>query len=231
MARQIDSEITGTIDDIIFYERNGKFLMRSVQVQTAATRKAAKDYGRASNKAKILRQLLQPLLPNPKDRNMQNRLTPAMREFLALLPAKTAFPPTENPLVGFRFVVSSDLKDCLRFPLGYSQQPDGNILIELPAINPPQSIAAPTGTSRVQLKLMAVGFNLNDEQTFSSNMELISIPYVNEMQEAVNQLLEVDVQTTNLVVVAAALSYWNHDKQISQVGFMPVEIVSVFKRS
>ena len=211
------------------YEREGEFFIRTVQKQAKSSQKAAKNYGRASSKSKIVRQLLLPLLPNPRDRDMQNRLTPAMREFFALLSTRKEIQPTENPLAGFRFVLTSDLKDCLRFSIGFNQQPDGDILVEVPAINPSQSIVAPAGTSSVQLELMAVSFNMNDEQAFSSIPEIIPIPYVNEMQPAVNQILEVHAQTTNIVVVAAALSYWNHNKQISQPAFMPVEIAAVFK--
>jgi hypothetical protein len=65
MAGQIDMEITGTIENIIFYKSRGDFLMRTLPMQTAATRKASKNFGYASSKAKLLRQLLYPLLPLP----------------------------------------------------------------------------------------------------------------------------------------------------------------------
>ena len=230
MARQTDSEITGTFDNIIFYERNGDFLIRTVQKQTEATEKAAKNFGSASNKAKILRQLLHALLPNPKDRNMQNRLTPVMREFLALMTDRKTISPDDNPLAGFRFVESSDLKDCLQFSLGLSHQPEGGIVVEIPEINPSHSIAAPVGTSRVQLDLMAVGFGMNDELTFQGNLKMISIPYADEMQPSINQIVEIDAQSGSILVVAAALSYWNYNRQISQLGFMPVEVAAVFKQ-
>lgn len=229
MARQIDTEITETIDDIIFYKRNGKFLMRTVQKQAKASQEAANNYGRASNKAKVLRQLLQPLLPNAKDRNMQNRLTPAMRAYLALVATRIEIQPIKNPLAGFRFALTSDLKDCLLFSLGFSQEPNGDILVQIPSINPTRSIVAPAGTSRVQLEVVRVGFSMNDDQAYSSPPEIISIPYVDQMQPAVNQILEVNAPTTNIIVVALTLRYWNHDRQISQGGFMPVEIMAVFK--
>ena len=229
MARQIDSEITGIIGNVIFYERQGEYLMRSVPFQTIGSQKSAKNYGRASSLSKILRQLLAPLLPNPRDRNMQNRLTPAMRDFLALLTDRKSIQPDDNPLAGFRFVLSSNLKDCLLFPLVINQQAGGNIRLELPAIHPVDAIAAPPGTSRVELQMMAIAIQMNGEQTYAGNPETLSIPYIDEQQPPGNIFLEMDAPAGSIVVVTAALTYWNNEKWISKEGFMPVEIVAVFK--
>jgi hypothetical protein len=161
---------------------------------------------------------------------MQNRLTPAMREFLALLTARQVIQATKNPLAGFRFELTSDFKDCLRFSIGFSRRPDGDVLIEIPAIAPLQSIAAPSETTRVELALMAVGFQMNGNETFGGAPEMISIPYTDEMQPAISCVLEVPKLAGNIVVVAAALTYWNPDRQISASGFMPVQIAAVFKQ-
>lgn len=228
MARQKGSETTGTFENLIFYEREGEFFIRTVPRQTAATRKAAKDYGRASSKAKTLRQLLQPLLPNPKDRDMQNRLTPAMREFLALLGDRRIPQPENNPLAGFRFVPDSDLKNCLLFPWSVTRAAGENVVVKLPSMNPIQSIAAPPGTSRVELQVMLVSFMMNDAHYLVGHPESIGIPYADEIHPPINLFLEMQPEAGSIMILAVKLVYWKQDKRINIPGFRPVEIVSVF---
>ena len=231
MARQVGMEITGTIENIIFYKRQGKFLLRTVQRQAEASKKAAKNFGQGATKAKLLRQLLLPFLPNPKDRDMQNRLTPAMRQLLVLLTEHKAIQPANNPLAGLSFTPDSNLKDCLLFPWTITQQSDGNIRMQLPALNPIDAIVAPPGSTRVELQAMAVAFRMDDDQTFAGSHEILMIPYIDEMQPERTVILGMQAETGSLVVVTVALSYWNGDQRISKEGFMPVEIVAAFKNS
>jgi len=228
MARQIDSEITGVIDNLIFYERQGVYLIRTLPFQTAASKKSAIQYGFASTKAKILRQLLLPLLPNPKDRDMQNRLTPAMREFLSALSDNTSINPFDNPLAGFRFVVTSDLKNCLHFSIGLTPQVDGSVHIEIPVINPYQSFSAPEGTSRIELRMMAVTFNTGNNHGTASKAAVFNTPYVNEVQPAATIILDMPAEDGSILVIAAVLSYFDNERLINKEGYMPAEIVGVF---
>lgn len=231
MARQVGMEITGTIGNVIFYERQGSYLLRTVQKQAEASKKAAKKFGQASSTAKILRQLLLPLLPNPKDRDMQNRLTPAMREFLSTISDNSSINPVSNPLAGFRFVGSSDLKHCLHFSIGIMQQADGNIHVEIPAINPYQSISAPEGTDRIELRLMSASFSTSKSLGSASMPGVLNIIYTDEMQPAESFILKKQADAGGIIVIAAALSYWKNERLISKVGYMPVEIVGVFNNT
>lgn len=229
MAQQIDSEFTETIENLIFYRRNGKFLIRTVPVQAAASKKSAKAFGQAASKSKLLRTLLLPLIPYPKDRDMQYRLASAMQKSFSS--QQDVDQPDNDPLAGFRFIATSDLKNCLHVSLLITGLPDGRIQLDIPQMNPVDSITAPPGTSRVELHVMAVSFHLDHSKLFAGTPKLINIPYTNETQPFLSVVFETGSKTVSMMVLALALSYWNQNKQIVKEGFMPVEVVAVFKRS
>lgn len=228
MAYQTDTEYTGTIHNLIFYKRNGKFLIRTVPVQAAASQESAKVFGIASSKGKVLRTLLTPLIPHPKDRDMQNRLASAMLKFLTS--RKDELLPDSNPLTGFKFVSTSDLKNCLHIPFHTNHLPGGSIRFELPAMNPKESLAAPDGTSRVELRVMAVSFDPARNGSFAGTPHFIDIPYTDEIQAPLSLVLKTGAKTGYIIVLALALGFFKQDRRIVKEGFTPVEIVAVLER-
>ena len=228
MAYQIDTEFTGTIENLIFYKRNGKFLIRTIPVQAMASQITAKAFGKASSKAKTLRTLLSPLIPFPKDRNMQYRLTTAIQAFLAVLKTGAELQPENNKLSGFRFIQTSDFNNCLKIPISISMLPGGNISFTVPEMNPLDSITAPAGTSRVELQIMAVTFQANHNQSYAGIPETHLILYTNTIQQAWNFVIETKARPGSIIVIAAALRYWKEDMEIKKEGFMPVEILRAF---
>jgi len=227
MAHQVNSEFTGTIENLIFYEREGKYLIRTVQRQAVASQVSAKAFGRASAAGKILRNHLAPLILNPKDKGMQYRLTTAVQKFLAL-DQQAEIQAQSNPLAGFRFAEDSDLQSCLNFTLLISEEPGSGIRVELPAFNARQSVVAPEGTSRMELRFLTAVIDAKGNGAVAGTPEVISIPYTDEMRAPLELILATGPQT-GLTVVAAALSYWNDDRKIMQPGFIPVQIVAAFK--
>jgi hypothetical protein len=207
----------------------GDFLIRTVPVQTAGTRRAAKDFGHASSRAKLLRMLLLPLLPNPKDRNMQNRLVTAMAKVLTWRKDEVSRQEENNPLSGFRFVPGSSLEDCSKFKLLLNHEADGNLKVGIPAMNPLDSIVAPAGTSRVQFRLMGVAFHPDKEESVAGTPEVIDIPYTDGEQAANSVVLQLEAAAEMITVVALELSYWKGNERIHDAGFMPVEIIGVLQ--
>ena len=227
MAHQVNSEVTGTIENLVFYERYGKFLIRTVQKQAVASQESAKAFSTAASAAKTLRNLSAPLILNPRDKGMQNRLTTAMLKFLALDPA-IEFDAQSNPLAGFRFMEDSDLQSCLNFTPLISEEQGTGIRVELPAFNARQSVIAPAETSRMELRFLAAVLHPGENSAIAGTPELVHIPYTAEMRPPLEFILNTGPRA-GLTAVAAALSYWEGDRQISQPGFMPVGIVAAFK--
>ena len=228
MAYQIDTEYTGTINNLIFYKRNGKFLIRTVPVQAAASQRSAEAFGIAASKAKALRTLLTPLIPDPKDKDMQYRLASAIQRFLHS--RKDDGQQDSGPLAGFEFVSDSELKNCLHLSWQISFLPDGKLHFGLPSMNPTENLTVPEGTSRIELRVMAVSFDPARNESFAGTPKLIDIPYSNETRAPISIVLETGAKTGNIVLLTLALGFFKQNRRIVKEGFMPVEIVAVLER-
>ena len=231
MARQINSEFKGTIGNLIFYERSGEYLIRTVQQQTTATRLAAKEFGRASSTAKRLRRLLAPLIPAPRNRQMQNRLTVAMRGFLAETEEQPIIGSDNNRLAGFGFDAGSAISECLLFPLNISAQADRKISVEIPAITPLEAIRAPEGTTKVEIRAMAAAFHPDDHSGFAGVPAVLEVPYSSAQQPPAVIELECITEPGSVAVVALSVSYFNGSRKITMPGFMPVEIIAAWRNN
>ncbi|WP_298735021.1 hypothetical protein [uncultured Chitinophaga sp.] len=70
-------KFTGRLDTVIGYRRNGKYFLRNMPHkvrQTAATKRAARRFGMASRKGKLLRKAVRPQLDMRYDGTLVNRL-------------------------------------------------------------------------------------------------------------------------------------------------------------
>src|ERR1044072_1895580 len=70
-------KFTGRMDNVIGYRRNGKYFLRSMPDkvrQTAPTRRAARHFGIASRKGKLVRKAVRPYLDMRYDGTLVNRL-------------------------------------------------------------------------------------------------------------------------------------------------------------
>src|SRR5574338_763320 len=107
MPSQINLQITGRIQNIVFYKRGDKYYARSVPGrirQTKATKKRATEFGRASRAGKVLRQQLLPVIPFPADNKMQTRLVSAIFKYLQSPQAEAPGSSSDLPFItGFQF--------------------------------------------------------------------------------------------------------------------------------
>jgi len=85
MPSQINVQITGRIQNIVFYKMGDKYYARTIPArvkQTKATKKRANEFGKASRTGKSLRQQLFPVIPFPSDNKMQTRLVSAVFQWV-----------------------------------------------------------------------------------------------------------------------------------------------------
>jgi hypothetical protein len=228
MAIQLNTTYTGRVEDLIYYERLGDFLIRTVQKQTMRTKRAARQFGRASSLAKDLRTLLATIIPDTRDKQMQNRLTVAMRHFLAEADKSAVIDPQNNHLAGFQFAADSALSRCLLFNFDVFESQDGEISLGIPAINPVEAIAAPPGTSKAEIRFMAARLHPDNNMSYSGQA-VIEVPYNDGMIASQNIELETGSEPGSIMIVAASLRYWQGSEEIRQPGFMPAEIAAVIK--
>ena len=79
--------------------------------------------------------------------------------------------------------------------------------------------------------VLAVGLNTDNKPSWTGSPEVLVIPYTDAPQPATRVVMETRPAAGIVLIVAAALSYWNKDRQISKPGFMPAGIVAVFRNN
>lgn len=140
-------KFTGRLGNMIGYYRNGLHYFRSKPTsvrQTTATKIAARHFGQASRKGKLIRHASLPLLNTQYDGSLVNRLNKVLLQASAT---------THQELCGFRFNQHTSLE---RF---FSVQPvcTANGHIDIPA----QALPAVKGATRLHVKLIAAWIDFN----------------------------------------------------------------------
>ncbi|WP_142685797.1 hypothetical protein [Chitinophaga polysaccharea] len=143
MAKQTGiNTFTGKLGNLIGYRRNGQYFLRTMPEtvrQTAATGHAARDFGLASRKGKLIRQAIVPLLNIPCDGSLVNRLNKA------LISAGKDQLQTIN---GFRFNRHTGVEQF--FSLQPLISPGGTVTI------PAQTLPSQGTATYMEVKLVAV---------------------------------------------------------------------------
>lgn len=230
MALQITNYISGKMENIIFYERSGRFFARSIPAevkQTAATKKRSMNFGIASTAGKTLRHLLIPALPFPKDRKMQNRFAGAIAKWLQLSSIAALQPTDDVPFVNhFDFNESISLKERFKVSISVTQPSANLIEVHIPAFRPDNAIKAPANTTAVDCVVTAAACRLKNGLDSGSFTITLNIPYNHELRSAQVLSLHVPTDKGGLVITAASLSYIlaGHKKSANPV-FMPASVI------
>ncbi|MGN6531292.1 MAG: hypothetical protein ACTHK0_06035 [Ginsengibacter sp.] len=232
MPSQINLQITGRIQNIVFYKRGDKYYARSVPGrirQTKATKKRATEFGKASGAGKILRQQLLPVIPFPADNKMQTRLVSDLFSWLrsGLDPQQPCDPVSF--LNDFNFTYGDTVAERWRVSLEVTKIAGGMLQMKIPAFVPAKNILAPAGTVTVKCHIATGGYDLKHGGAtggFSTSLKFI---YNNE--PVAEQIISLPTPTPSgsLIVTAVSLEYFfnknsNLQKSMNK-AFMPAGIV------
>ncbi len=143
MAKQTGiNTFTGKLGNLIGYRRNGQYFLRTMPetvLHSAATRHAARDFGLASRKGKLIRQAIVPLLNIPRDGSLVNRFNKALI---------SAGKDQLQAINGFRFNRHTGVEQF--FSLQPLISPGGTVTI------PAQTLPQQGTATHVEVKLVAV---------------------------------------------------------------------------
>jgi hypothetical protein len=230
MGRQKDMYFSGTVENIIFYQRNGVGFIRTkpaVVKQTKATKKSASVFGQATVMGGSIRQLLEPLLPNPKDRVMQHQLRNALQQWLHH--QKDADKVVRIPLQGLELNNKCNMQQLLKANLTTERTDNQHITLNIPAINPSKQMQAPVGTAIVEWQIMAIGCSLknNTEPVHCSITH--SMTYTNLLLTAAALQLSLAKRQNSLVLVVLAFNYLTASKRpvSAALKWKPAAIVGI----
>ncbi|HPH84002.1 MAG TPA: hypothetical protein PLC48_01035 [Ferruginibacter sp.] len=210
MAKQINTRITGTIGDIIFYESKGEYLWRTkgkTGVQAPAAKKQASLMGKASAISGKLRAALKPILPEPGNRKIMYSLNNALQQWLRNGEQVTTEPLDNIPgLSGFSFYNQVDADMGFRVTMPVSRTADGQISLRLPQFDSPNPIHPLPFSGVIQLHIMAVSCHVEDPSLTTSCEEILTIPYYGNPIAAQEILLPLKTMPGNLTVVAISVN-------------------------
>ncbi len=186
MARQHDSKLVGTIGNVIFYNRMGKYCMRAKPVSVKRTRASISsglNFGRASKISKQIRILIEEI--NPSKSNIQAyRLNGAINKFISWKEKKDAAfikMPKKLPFIyGFQFNDRADLSSITAIQSTIQLTEPGLTKICLLPFIPGQSLHATTKTNSIFLKMILIGMGLEKAEAYILGKAELMIPYSNE---------------------------------------------------
>jgi hypothetical protein len=179
-------KLEGRVGDLIFYRRGNKTCCRSRPVykpesMTAASKQSSREFGKASNAAKILREALNELWPAPPDGSLVNRankaIYSALRKDTAHSRGKRVLtaPAVCEALKGLHL----NSKAPLRFQVKASRQANGSIITSLPQ-DWPRMLQASSLTTHIQVQLAAVSIDFATGKHQHISADIGDIPFDTE---------------------------------------------------
>jgi len=233
MPSQINVQLTGRIQNIVFYKRGDKYYARTLPQkvkQTKGTKKRATEFGKASTMGKCFRQQMLPVIPFPSDIKMQTRLVSTLFQWL-----RSGYDPLGPcdpvPFVSnFQFTEGYSVRDRWRVDLQVTNPATNMLQLTIPAFVPESRMSAPAGTIRVKCHIAAAGCHVENRQATGGFLTSLDFDY-NDTQIP-EQIISLPLSTVvgTLVLTAISLEFLfiknGHLQKTANKAFMPAGVVS-----
>lgn len=231
MAIQLVNFISGKLDNAVFYQRSGTWIVRSVPTQvkqSVQTKKRNQNFGIAAAVGRILRQQLGNGIPFPKDKLMQSRFSGAIIKWLGRstinqLPPQTALPY----LSGFSFNESCSLSSRCNISFEISRPNNRELQLHLPSFVPSQTFTSPASTTSVELTITATGCTLLQPGLTTGKARIV-LRFDNNDVPIPGQTVSLPIESVSghFLVTVASIRFINYAEQlIEKVNYLPAEIV------
>jgi hypothetical protein len=233
MASQINVQITGKIQNLVFYKLGDKYYARSIPwkvKQTKATKKRATEFGKASRAGKCLRQQLMPCIPFPADNNMQTRLVSAIFQWLRSASYQASAPCDPVPFVSkFPFTEGYSVRERWKVPLEITPILPGSLEMKIPAFIPVRSISAPANTVSVECRISAGGCHIEKGMATGGFSTTLRFDYNDVEVPAQTIVMPLPTPQGSLMVTAVSLVYcYIKNGQLQKTAnkaFMPANVI------
>lgn len=215
---------------VIIYDWKGITCMRSNPPGIKRVPVAIKNsglFGRASSLSKILRQLLEPILPQPLGNQIiKQRLQEAMRKFLQTEPQQQV--ALQDDLPCFSGISLNERLDWERFPTGLfrvSRESGNHALLSMEAFDPVQLIKAPANTLALTFRTVTAAMHTIDAALQEAATSEITIPFAAGMIPATATRLAINTGNQKLLIVAITLEYIGPNGPINNPALKPAVII------
>ena len=228
-------ELNGKINNVVFYTRYGKNFARALPKEykrTPAMQTRSSNFGIAAASGKMIRRVLDKIIPFPKDKTMQSGLSGAIAKWIGGREIKDILPETNIAwLADFEFNNKCRLVNRLKAALEVLNPSAGMLQLRVPAFIPIESIIAPEASVSVTLQVGVAAVKLERFVPGYNSFGSLEIPY-NEISTGPHLIdLPINMESGNLLITVCALQY--HVKQRSNVNtvisdkpaYMPATVV------
>lgn len=232
MPSQLNVQISGRIQNVIFYKRGDKYYNRAMPAtvkQTIATKKSASVFGKAAKMGKWLREQLVTTIPFPADNNMQTRLVSALLQWLRSDYVAAVTCDHIPMLSSFSFTPADTVRKRWRVNMQVTHSGEDMLQLIIPAFVPSKSMQAPAGTVLVTCKIAAAVCNASTGLAMGSFSTSIDYEY-NDI-EVPEQIINLPVPTSagSLALTTMYLEYYstknNRMQLTTKKAFIPAGVV------
>lgn len=166
MAKQTDTQIVGTYDNVIFYKSKGVHLFRAkgkTGNQAPVAKQQAAIMGKASAVSAKIRAALKPMIPTESSRRLMYRLNNVLQQWFRTNPTEEkAFINSVALLSGFAFEEQNPVGDMFYGALPVERYEDGSMSIRIPAFDSPNPISPLPFSGEINIKVIAVSCNIQN---------------------------------------------------------------------
>lgn len=217
MPKQLNTQITGTVGDVIFYKWRDRYCMRSkgkTGTQAPIAKKNGSHFGKASALSARMRKLMAPLLAEPKSRRLMYRLNRIVYDLLRQDFFETNEPVNSIPeLAGMSLFEQDPISLSLTGYLGVTRNTDHSLSLKIPACNPAY-MSMNSEHPFLHIGLMTLSISLGDLSQVEINEQSFSLPYGDNLFPERELTLKGRCQPGCITVVVASMSYLNHEQQL-----------------
>ncbi len=219
MARQCDSKLTGTVNNLIFYKFRGGYYMRTKPVSVKRSRASVHsglNFGKASKISKQIRNQIVTINPSKSGSRTMYRFTGALNKYIGWQEKQDPASPVRRnglPFIqGFQFNEQADLSSIMAIRVSISSSESGLMEIRFAPFVPGEALQAPFNTDHILLKWIITSTGLADVKTEKLAMGEMRIPYVHELFQPPVISIPVIAKPENMMLMVLAVQYMVNKK-------------------
>lgn len=241
MATNTQNAIIGTVGNLVFYTMNGKNYIRTKPRRRKKKRGEAPNpmtviFGTVSRNASQMGKGMKGFFLFPFTLSTYNHLRSWMRNLYAAHGAAPEWELKAEPNSSSQLNTETSLWNLLQTNIGVSDEGDGNIMVNIPALNPMQHIKAPHDTTKVNMKLVVAHSAFTaDKGPSYEKMEEYSFDYVNS--ELPSRQIRIDAKfpgfgtSGHIAIVVLALEFETNEmgraRKNSETRWLPAAVVAM----
>jgi hypothetical protein len=230
MAIQIQNFISGRLGNVVFYERQGKYIARSLPSRVRLSKNTKKrngNFGVASSTGSRLRQGLESVLPFPRELTAQRRFSGAISIWLGQRSLSELTSSDKlHPINQFDFVEESGFANRFRVPITITPSGKNALELKMGAYIPKTEIAAPIKTVSVQVTFGLTACTLKQALTQPPQIVRFEIPFTAEVQPSRTIVLPFKPMSDLLIVTVGSIIYTQEgNKTCQRRNYLPCSVI------